>query len=143
MKCSYWICNTNYYCMKQYPFNVLHQAYILIHRTNAFFLVCDQYILKVGQGSAAQCISGFTALDIPPPRGPLWYIIFSTNLFNDPKNMFHLFYNLHPIVIDGHMFLWVLPLDLGQFRILGDIFMGRYHTVFDSGKLRVGFAEAA
>ncbi|RDY01535.1 Aspartic proteinase A1, partial [Mucuna pruriens] len=71
-----------------------------------FELSPQQYILKVGKGVTAQCISGFMSLDITPPRGPLWYISF---------------------------FLYL---------ILGDIFMSRYHTVFDYGNMKVGFAES-
>ncbi|XP_058722855.1 cyprosin-like isoform X2 [Vicia villosa] len=65
-----------------------------------FHLSPQQYILKVDddKDSSPVCYSGFVALDVLSPQGPLW--------------------------------------------VLGDIFLKAYHTVFDYGNLRIGFAES-
>jgi phytepsin len=107
----------------------------------SFQLAPEQYVLKIEAGGSAQCISGFAGLEVPPPLGPLWILVRRPAL---PAVLCSAC--VHPHSLCGCLRRPAAGESKRVSRcvhVQGDTFMGPYHTVFDYGQERVGFADAA
>ena len=80
-------------------------------------ITAHDYIMELGSGGQAQCISSFTGLDIPEPLGE------STSTHGARAT---------PLTLGATGPIW----------IVGDTFLRKWYTVYDMDRAAVGFAKA-